>query len=236
MKTKNQRLMKFSKNIDVTEAKSEHKFYFSFSKDYLEGKKVLDVGSWTGPFEILIYDLAKEITAVDIEERALKVLKKNLPKVATVKAVSHKLPLKDEIFDAVCFFDVIEHIPTGYELATLLEINRVLKKGGYLFLATVNKNFWANLLDPAYWLAGHRHYSQEELSLMLRDCGFKIESVKKTGSLLTSLYAISFYFFKHVLRMRLPAIGFIERKMEKDMNSPGFTQIAIRAKKTGPER
>lgn len=231
MKTRNQRLMTFSKGVDETEAKSEHKFYYSFSKNYIKGKKILDVGSWTGAFEVLIYDLAKEITAVDIEEKALKVLKRNLPKVATVRALSHKLPFSNGTFDTVCFFDVIEHIPIGYELATLLEINRVLKKRGYLFIATVNKNFWADLLDPAYWMAGHRHYNKEQLSLMLRDCGFKVESVKKTGSFFTSLYAISFYFFKHILRMKMPTIEFIERKMEKDMNSPGFTQIAIRSKK-----
>lgn len=223
--------MTFSEDIDKTEAKSEHKFYFSFSKDYIKGKKVLDIGSWTGPFEVLIYDVAKEITAVDIEERALKVLQKNLPRVVTVKALSHKLPFGDGAFDTTCFFDVIEHIPQGYELATLLEINRVLKKGGYLFIATVNKNFWADLLDPAYWLAGHRHYSKEQLSLMLNDSGFKVENIKITGSLFTSFYAISFYFFKHILRMKMPTINFIERKMEIDMMSPGFTQIAIRAKK-----
>ncbi|MBI4091745.1 MAG: class I SAM-dependent methyltransferase [Candidatus Levybacteria bacterium] len=231
MKTKNQRLMTFSSDVDKTEAKGEHKFYFSFSKDYIKGKRVLDVGSWTGPFEILIYNLAKEITAVDIEGRALKVLKRNLPKVKTVKALSHRLPFADRTFDVVCFFDVIEHIPAGYELATLIEVNRVLKKGGYLFIATVNKNFWSDLLDPAYWLAGHRHYTKDHLRLLLSDSGFSVEKVKITGSFFTSSYAISFYFFKHILHIKMPTIGFIERKMERDMTSPGFTQISIRAKK-----
>src|SRR3990167_10132345 len=198
MKTQNQRLMTFFRKIDKAEAKGEHKFYFSFAKDYIKGKKVLDIGSWTGPFEILIYDLAKEITAVDIEEKALKVLKKNLPKVKTVKALSHKLPFQNGTFDVVCFFDVIEHIPQGYELATMQEINRVLKRGGYLFIATVNKNFWSDLLDPAYWLADHRHYTKDHLSLLLSDSGFSVEKVKITGSFFTSSYAISFYFFNHI--------------------------------------
>lgn len=227
---RNQRLMTFSSGVDKTEAKSEHKFYFSFSKDYIRGKKVLDIGSWTGPFEILIYGLAREITAVDIEEKALKVLKKNLPKVTIVKAVAHRLPFKSETFDVVCCFDVIEHIPQGYELATLFEINRVLKKGGYLFLATPYSNFLANLLDPAYFLAGHRHYGRKQLSLMLSDAGFKVESIKVTGSFFTSIYAISFYFFKHILGMKMPNIVPVEKKMEHDMKKDGFTQIAIRAR------
>lgn len=228
---KNPKPMSFSENIDKTEAKGEHKFYFSFSKDYIRNKKVLDVGSWTGPFEALIYNEAKEITAVDVEEKALKVLKQNLPRVECVKAKSHNLPFNPETFEVVTFWDVIEHIPIGYELATLQEINRVLKNKGYLFIATVNKNFWSDLLDPAYWLVGHRHYSKAQLESMLSDAGFEVEQVIKTGSFFSSFYAISFYVFKHIFRMKMPSISYIERKMEKDISSPGFIQIAIRAKK-----
>lgn len=228
---KNPKQMSFSEDIDKTEAKGEHKFYFSFSKNYIKGKKVLDLGSWTGPYTTLIYNLAKEITAVDVEEKALRVLKKNLPDVKTVKAFSDKLPFKDEEFDVVTFWDVIEHIPVDNELPTLKEINRILKKGGYLFLATVNKNLWSDLLDPAYYLAGHRHYTQKSLTDMLRQTGFKAEEVRTGGSFFSSFYALSFYFFKHILRMKMPTIAWVERKMEEDMMLPGFIQIAIRAKK-----
>lgn len=228
---KNPKPMNFCETVDKTEAKGEHKFYFSFSKNWIKGKKVLDVGSWTGPFESLIYDLAKEITAVDVEEKALKVLKINLPRVSCMKAESHELPFKPETFDVVTFWDVIEHIPVGYEPKALKEINRVLKKSGYLFLATVNKNFWSDLLDPAYYLAGHRHYTQKQLTEMLEDAGFKIEETITGGSFFSSFYALSFYFFKHILRMKMPTIPYIEKKMEENMQSPGFIQIAIRAKK-----
>lgn len=231
MKIKNQRLMTFSDTVDVTEAKGEHKYYLSFSRPYIADKKVLNVGSWTGPYEILIYKTAKEITSVDIEEKALKVLKKNLPKVQTVRALSHKLPFPNESFDVVTFWDVIEHIPVGYELASILEISRVTKKNGYFFLATPAKNFWSCLLDPAYWLAGHRHYTKNQLIGMIEDAGFKIEKIEHIGSFFSSFYALSFYFFKHILRMKMPTIKYVEEKMEKDIASPGYIQFAIRAKK-----
>ena len=227
----NQRLMTFSGKIDVGEAKGEHKFYYSFVKDYVKGKKVLDIGAWTGPFESLIYDVVHEITAVDIEEKALKVLKKNMPRVNTVRAVSHRLPFPDKSFDVVTFFDVIEHIPVGYELATILEINRVLKKGGYLFLATPHANVLSKLFDPAYWLAGHRHYTDKVLVSSLTDASFRVEKVLHCGSFFSSFYALSFYFFKHILRIKMPTISLVERRMEKDISSPGYIQIAIRAKK-----
>ena len=228
---KNPKPMSFSENVDKAEAKGEHKFYFSFSKDYIKDKKILDIGSWTGPFEILIYDLAKKITAVDVEEKALNVLKKNLPNVECVKAYSHKLPFKNETFEVITFWDVIEHIAVGSEHATLKEINRVLKKGGFLFLATPSKNFLSCLLDPAYWFAGHRHYTKNQLVGMLQDAGFEVERTEQVGSFFSSFYALSFYFFKHILRVKMPTIKYVEKKMEKDISSPGYIQIAIRAKK-----
>lgn len=231
MQVKNQRLMTFSGSVDVTEAKGEHKYYLSFSKDYIKNKNVLNVGSWTGPYEILIYNIAKQITSVDIEEKALRVLKKNLPRVQTVRAFSHKLPFPDNTFDVVAFWDVIEHIPVGYELASIVEINRILKKDGYLFLATPSKNFWSCLLDPAYWLAGHRHYTKSQLVGTLEDAGFKIERVDQVGSFFSSFYALSFYFFKHILRIKMPTINYVEEKMEKDIASSGYIQFAIRANK-----
>lgn len=223
--------MSFSDEVDKTEAKGEHKFYYSFSKDFVKGKKVLDLGSWTGPYTTLIYDDAKEITAVDVEEKALKVLKKNLPKVQTVRAFSNNLPFTANSFDVVTFWDVIEHIPVGTEISTLRQINRVLKNNGILFLATVQENFLSNLLDPAYYLAGHRHYTKKELIKMLEDTGFKIEDATTGGSFFSSFYALSFYFFKHILRMKMPTIAFVEDMMARDMQKPGFIQIAIRAKK-----
>jgi len=223
--------MSFSEEVDKTEAKGEHKFYFSFTKKYIENKKVLNIGSWTGPYEILIYNLAASITSTDIEQKALDTLKKNLPKVKIVNAPSHKLPFHNNSFDVVTFFDVIEHIPIGYELATLQEINRVLISGGYLFLATVSKNFWSDIFDPAYWLAGHRHYTKEQLIAMLSDAGFTAETVVQVGSFFSSLYALIFYFFKHILRSKMPHIVWVEKKMEKNIASPGYIQIAIRAKK-----
>lgn len=228
---RNPKPMSFFENIDKTEPKGEHKFYFSFSKEYIKDKKILDIGAWTGPFEALIYKEAKEIAAVDVEVQALKVLKQNLPRVKCVRANAHNLPFRKQTFDVVTFWDVLEHIPIGYELATLLEINRVLKKDGKLFLATVNKNFWSDLLDPAYYLAGHRHYTENQLAKMLNDSSFIVEEVKQVGSFFSSFYAISFYIFKHIFRMKMPSISYIEKKMEKDISSPGFIQIAIRARK-----
>ena len=228
---KKQRLMAFSDTVDTSEAKVEHRFVYNFSKKFLKGKKLLNIGSWTGPFESLAVKTAADITAIDIDDRPLKVLKKNLPSVHVKKASADNLPYKKNNFDVVTYWAVIEHIPVGYELATLREINRVLKPKGELFLTTMNKHFWSDVLDPGYWLVGHRHYTEDQLRHMLRDAGFSVEHVLKAGSFVTAFHAWGFYFFKHILRMKMPDVDVVEEAFERDFGSPGFYQIAIRAKK-----
>ncbi|MEK7517754.1 MAG: hypothetical protein AAB583_04340, partial [Patescibacteria group bacterium] len=92
-------------------------------------------------------------------------------------------------------------------------------------------NFWSDLLDPAYWLTGHRHYTKDQLTNMLQDANFKIEKIIQTGSFFSSFYALCFYFFKHILGMKMPHISWVEKKMEKNISTPGYIQIAIRANK-----
>jgi len=228
---KNQRLMTFS-DVDssMLEPGIEQRFNFDFSKKYIENKHILDVGCWTGMFELLAYEHVSKLTAVDVEPKALEILKKNIPQVECYEAFSHKLPFPDKTFDVVTFWAVIEHIPVGYELASILEMKRVLKSGGYLFLTTMNKSIFSDILDPAYWLVGHRHYKKENLTKMLLDAGFKVENVKLHGSFLSSFNVISFYMSKYIFKNKLPKIKFLEKKLVKNYYDPGFFEIAIRAK------
>lgn len=232
-KAKNQRLMIFSKEIDSVlkdEVFTSHKFCIDFSKKYISNKKILNVGSWTGQYEALAINYAQKITSVDIEEKALAVLRKNFPKIECRKAYSHKLPFSNNSFDVVTLWAVIEHIPVGYELASLMELRRVLKPKGYLFLNTMNKSFLSDILDPAYWLVGHRHYSKIQLESMLADAGFVIEKTLIHSSFLTAFDAISFYIFKHIFRIKKPQVKFIQRMIDKDYYSKGFYEITIRAR------
>lgn len=227
-------MMSFMDSIDSSpfdkDTTPAHQFSLEFSEKYIKGKNILNIGSWTGPFEALIVNIAKKITATDIEEKALKVLKKYIPTVSVKKAYSHKLPFPDKSFDVVTFWAVIEHIPIGYELASLKEMRRVLKPNGYLFMSTMNKQIFSDILDPAYWLVGHRHYTKYQLTEMLKDAEFKTEKTIIHGSFLTAIDVIVFYIFKHILRMKKLHIDWLQNKIDKDYNSEGFYEIAIRAR------
>lgn len=89
--------------------------------------------------------------------------------------------------DLVCFCEVIEHMVES-PLRALLNINKMLKKHGYLVMSTPNVNrlenvarmaAGANIYDPysGYGQYGrhNREYNKHELSQMLCMCGFEIE-------------------------------------------------------------
>lgn len=107
--------------------------------------KVLAVG---GKFGFIEYNLAKwtkwKIITSDVEKKLITkypILKKYI-KMQVLNA--NKLPFKNNTFDLILFNHVIEHI-SNYEKA-VKEIYRVLKKNGYLYIAT--PNLYRKLVHP----------------------------------------------------------------------------------------
>lgn len=176
-----------------------HKYNFEFSKKYIKNKRVLDIGCWTGQFEQLSASTVKEIVGIEPSSEAVKFAKGILPKSKFFVGKADKLPFSDAYFDAVVFFDVLEHLPKGTENKSLKEIHRVLKPNGTLIICTPYKHLLAILLDPAYFLIGHRHYSRNELSKMLTEESFKIKKIRVKGNALGLTYSIISLLFKHTL-------------------------------------
>ncbi|MDZ7786330.1 MAG: class I SAM-dependent methyltransferase [Candidatus Saccharibacteria bacterium] len=103
---------------------------------------VLDIGTGSGD---IAYELAKsaaKVVSVDIvDERKQKTgYKFKLTK-------DENLPFGDNFFDIVITNHVVEHTPN--QKKHLSEVMRVLKPGGYVYIATPNK-YW--LTDPHYKL------------------------------------------------------------------------------------
>lgn len=225
--------MKFVRERDLADPViATHRHYFSWIKPYIKDAKILDIGCWTGPMEQLLEKEKCKVFAIDIEEEPLKFTRKKFPKMRFVKAsIIEGAPFNKNEFDVALFFMVIEHIPKGTELIALKNINRVLKKGGSLFLTTMNSSFFSNLFDPAYFFVGHRHYSKDHLERLLKKAGFKIREVNYNGGFFMILYTWTLYFFKHVLRQKEPRGRLVDKIMALDYNNRGFTEIDIRAVK-----
>lgn len=103
---------------------------------------VLDIGTGSGDIASQLAKYAKKVTSVDIvDERKIKT------GYNFKLAKDEKLPFKDNTFDVVITNHVVEHTPD--QKKHLTEVLRVLKPGGYVYLATPNK-YW--LTDPHYKL------------------------------------------------------------------------------------
>lgn len=110
-----------------------------YSPDEVEGKLVLDAGCGTGIFStIFANNGAGKVTGIDISEGSLGTARSLKEKFHLDNAEFQKedmlnLPFTDESFDIVWAWGTVHH--TTDPLAAIEELNRVLKKGGSLFLA-----------------------------------------------------------------------------------------------------
>lgn len=224
--------MKFVRERDLSDpVVVTHRHYFSWIKPYIRNARILDIGCWTGPMEQLLEPEKCEVTGIDIEEEPLKVVRKRFPHFKFYKRsiIEQKPPFNKNSFDIVLFFMVLEHIPKGTESRALCNINKVLGRGGSLFLTTMDSNFVSNITDPAYFLAAHRHYSKKHLEYLLKENGFKLAEVRYNGGFYTIFYTWLLYFFKHILRTREPRGKLVDALMERDYRNKGFTEIHVRA-------
>ena len=229
----NQSSMKYVSNRDESDqVVPGHKYLVEWIRPFIRKSKILDIGCWTGPLETLLEKEDCKVSAIDIEEEPLVYARKRFPKMTFKQAsLVEKLPFKKDEFDTVLYFMVIEHIPVGTEELAFQNINRVMKKNGNLFLSTMHSSILSNLLDPAYFITGHRHYSEEHLTRLLKKTGFQVKEVYFNGGWFTTLHIWMLYFFKHILRRKEPRGWFMDMLMAFDYRNRGFAEIEIRAVK-----
>lgn len=113
---------------------------YEFARPGASGKIVLDLGCGDGYGAAFLAKVAKEIIAIDYEkEIVLKARKKyNVPHLKFVSMDVSELGFKDESFDILCSFQVVEHIPEERLPSYFSEIKRVLKNEGEFYISTLN--------------------------------------------------------------------------------------------------
>jgi len=140
-KTKN--LNEYKKDFAAFLLHANHIKAYDFIAPFCKNKKVLDIGCFIGYGETRIFSKAKEIIAIDNDDKALEFARKNrlIPNVRFEKAYARRLPFSNETFDVVIASQLIEHIPQNGVNNFLREVKRVLKEKGLLFVITPNRKF-----------------------------------------------------------------------------------------------
>jgi len=121
---------------------------YEFAKLYSRGKKVLDVPCGAG--HGLLHCAGETLTLVgcDLSQGALQYAKKMSPhhSIHFCCGDLFKLPFRDESFDVVLSFQVVEHFTSVQSY--FQEMLRVLKRGGTFLIATLNKEQTTSGLNP----------------------------------------------------------------------------------------
>jgi ubiquinone/menaquinone biosynthesis C-methylase UbiE len=204
-----------------------------FAENYLKyTNRLLDVGCGVGSYTCHVD--APGSVGIDLQLNALRTAKKYCTQSQFVVASASNLPFRNETFDLICMWEVIEHLPRGAEIEVMIEARKILGPGATLLLSTPNHHLVSNIMDPALFLRGHRHYDINKLIQLINHAGFFVIQSTIRGGLNTLLATNIFYFAKHVLHTRNGKLhSFFERRSQKEYNlaKGGIVNIFIAAGK-----
>lgn len=149
--------------------------------------KLLDAGCGTGSYAAALAEHVGRVTCVDLNEEMLAIAKRKLPDDVVIRqSAIDNLPFDDASFDAVMVNQVLHHIAddadNGYPAlrAIFEEFARVLVPGGCVSINTCSheqlRNGWwyYRLIPEAVRVACRRHIPLDDLSALLRQCGFRL--------------------------------------------------------------
>lgn len=146
-------------------------------------ENLLDVGTASGYFvsQIAKRFPDKKYYGIDVYPKAIEYGKKHYPSVKFKVAGADKMPYKDKSFDAIIFYETIEHVEDPEKC--LLEIKRVLKSDGHLILAMDSGNWMFRIVwyiwektKGKVWQGAHLHpFYHKDLEKLIIKTGFKID-------------------------------------------------------------
>ncbi len=208
-----------------------HQFIAKYIEPSIRSKTVIDIGCWTGQLEGIIQKYVTRLVAVDPNREAILFAQSHYPHVSFLTAAADRLPFPDHSFDVALLIDVLEHVPPNSEKRVLGEISRILKKRGKLILTTPNAHWLSIALDPAYFLLGHRHYSEQALTDLLSSAKLSVVSVKKYAGVAHLVKCLIDLFAKHVLRRKIDSYHRLKKYIDREFASGGFASLFVVAKK-----
>ncbi len=115
----------------------------------IEGKTFVDVGCGGGILSEALAVAGAQVTGIDMTDSALQVARRHMQtsrlqidyRRATAEALAHEMP---NCFDVATCMELLEHVPRP--ASVLNACAKLVKPGGDIFLATVNRTWTAYAL------------------------------------------------------------------------------------------
>jgi ubiquinone/menaquinone biosynthesis C-methylase UbiE len=135
---------------------------------------VLDAGCGSGYPVTRFLAESFQVTGVDFSDVQLRLAKVSLPDSAFVSADIARMPFKNDVFDALCSYYAIIHVPRHEHSKLLLDFNRILKTDGLALLCLGAGDLSE---DNSDWLGTEMfwsHYNMQTNLEMVKDSGFSV--------------------------------------------------------------
>jgi ubiquinone/menaquinone biosynthesis C-methylase UbiE len=147
------------------------------------GRPVVDIGC--GPAQVADYLAARGLRTigVDLAPGMLEAARRRTEGIPLVAADMRVLPFGSGCCGGAIAFYSLQHVPRAHIAAVLTEIRRVLAANGVLVVAThlgtgeltVGNEWFGKTVEPI----GATLHDEDELTGLLRACGFEIEGVRR---------------------------------------------------------
>jgi SAM-dependent methyltransferase len=111
---------------------------------------VLNVGCGTGGFNAVASATGADLVGVDEDVEAIAICRLRKDAGRFVRAAAEALPFRDDTFDLVYCFSVIEHVQSVE--ATVAEMTRVTRPGGRVYVHTPNVASWYEGHFKLFWI------------------------------------------------------------------------------------
>lgn len=153
--------------------------------EILKGSSVLDTSCQDGGFLSVLSSYcgdALKISGVDVSSVDISVAENRFPKGTFKVADNTSLPFEPRSFDVVISSMTLHHMKDPKQ--SLLEMKRVLKQSGHMYLADVvgtNKvsNFVLSKMKCSEPYHFEKFYSIDEVKQLLNDTGLTIERMER---------------------------------------------------------
>ncbi len=100
---------------------------------------VLDAGCAEGYATRFITDLSDFVVGLELNIETLNIARKKVSGVSFINASIKFLPFRDNIFEAICILEVLEHMDIDLQRDCLNEVNRVLESSGVIVISVPYK-------------------------------------------------------------------------------------------------